>query len=149
VATIWLSNGLIFGLLIMQPKRRWLAYFLAGLTADTFADLIYGDPFRIAIGVSLANSVEVVTSSLLLTLWFPSPLDLSKRRSLVGFLLIAVLGATAIASVLGAWWTVLLVGGSPWWQMFRTWYLGDLLGMAVLAPMVIFRSCHCIGLHLQ
>src|SRR5882757_450190 len=23
VATIWLSNGLIFGLLITQPKRRW------------------------------------------------------------------------------------------------------------------------------
>ena len=137
VATIWLSNGLIFGLLITQPKRRWLAYFLAGLTADTLADLIYGDPFRLAIGVSLANSLEVVTSCLLLTLWFDSPLDLSKRRSLVGFLLISVLGATAITSALGAWWTVLMVGGSPWWQMFRTWYLGDMLGMAVLAPMVI------------
>jgi diguanylate cyclase (GGDEF)-like protein len=137
VATIWLSNGLIFGLLITQPKRRWLAYFLAGLAADTFADLIYGDPFRLALGVSLANSVEVVTSCLLLTLWFDSPLDLSKRRSLVGFLLISVLGATAMASALGAWWTVLLVGGSPWWQMFRTWYLGDMLGMALLAPMVI------------
>ncbi len=137
VATIWLSNGLIFGLLITQPKRLWLAYFLAGLTADTLADLLYGDPFRVAIGVSLANSVEVVTSCLLLTLWFHSPLDLSKRRSLVGFLLISVLGATAIASSLGAWWTVLLVGGAPWGQMFRTWYLGDLLGMAVLAPMVI------------
>lgn len=56
VATIWLSNGLIFGLLITQPKRLWLAYFLAGLTADTLADLLYGDPFRVAIGVSLANS---------------------------------------------------------------------------------------------
>jgi integral membrane sensor domain MASE1 len=33
VATIWLSNGLIFGLLITQPKRRWLAYFAAGLCA--------------------------------------------------------------------------------------------------------------------
>jgi diguanylate cyclase (GGDEF)-like protein len=137
VATIWLSNGLMLGLLITQPRRRWLAYFLAGLAADTLADLIYGDPFRTAIGVSLANSVEVVTSSLLLTLWFDSPLDLSKRRSLVGFLLVSVLGATAIASALGAWWTVLMVGGSPGWQMFRTWYLGDMLGMALLAPMVI------------
>jgi diguanylate cyclase (GGDEF)-like protein len=137
VATIWLSNGLIFGLLITQPKRRWLAYFLAGLTADTLADLIYGDPFRVAFGVSLANSVEVVTSSLLLTLWFGSPLDLSKRKSLVGFLLVSVIGAAAITSALGAWWTVVQVGGSSWWPMFRTWYLGDMLGMALLAPMVI------------
>jgi diguanylate cyclase (GGDEF)-like protein len=140
VATIWLSNGLIFGLLITQPKRLWLTYFLAGLTADTLADVLYGDPFRVAIGVSLANSVEVVTSCILLTLWFDSPLDLSRRRSLVGFLLISVLGATALASALGAWWTVLLVGGAPWWQMFRTWYLGDMLGMAVLAPMVIMMQ---------
>lgn len=137
VATIWLSNGLIFGLLITQPKRRWLAYFIAGLTADTVADMVYGDPFRLAFGVSLANSIEVVTSSLLLTLWFASPLDLSKRRSLVGFLLVSVLGATALTSALGAAWTLLLVPGPAWWQMFRTWYLGDMLGMAVLAPLVI------------
>jgi diguanylate cyclase (GGDEF)-like protein len=137
VATIWLSNGLLFGLLITQPKSRWLAYFLAGLCADTLADMLYGDPFRLAIGVSLANSIEVVTSCLLLTLWFAWPLDLSKRKSLVGFLLIAVVGATAPASALGAGWTLLLVPGTPLWQMFRTWYLGDMLGMAVLAPLII------------
>ncbi|HEX9197926.1 MAG TPA: diguanylate cyclase [Acidobacteriaceae bacterium] len=137
VATIWLSNGLVFGLLITQPKQRWLAYFIAGLTADTLADMLYGDPFRLAAGVSIANSVEVVASCVLLTLWFGSPLDLSKRRSLVGFLLISVLGATALTSALGASWTLLLVPGPPWWQMFRTWYLGDMLGMALLAPLII------------
>ena len=137
VATIWLSNGLLFGLLITQPRSRWLAYFLVGLSADTFADMIYGDPFRMAFGVSLANSVEVVSSSLLLTLWFGSPLDLSKRKTLIGFLVVSVVGATALTSALGAWWTLLLIPGPPWWQMFRTWYLGDMLGMAVLAPLVI------------
>jgi diguanylate cyclase (GGDEF)-like protein len=137
VATIWLSNGLIFGLLITQPRKHWLAYFCAGLAADTLADMLYGDPFRLAIGVSLANSVEVISSCLLLTLWFGSPLDLSKRKSLIGFLLVSVLGATAVTSALGAWWTLLLVSGPPWLQMFRTWYLGDMLGMAVLAPLVI------------
>src|SRR6202008_4051207 len=24
----------------------------------------------------------------------------------------------------------------PWWQLFRTWYLGDILGMAIIAPLV-------------
>ena len=137
VATIWLSNGLLFGLLITQPKERWLAYFMAGLTADTLADMLYGDPFRVAFGVSLANSVEVVTSALLLTLWFGFPLDLSKRKTLVGFLLISVVGATALTSALGAAWTLYLIPGPSWWQMFRIWYLGDLLGMAVIAPLVI------------
>jgi diguanylate cyclase (GGDEF)-like protein len=140
VATIWLSNGLIFGLLITQPKERWLAYFLAGLCADTLADMLYGDTFRLALGVSLANSIEVVTSSLLLSRWFNWPLDLSRRRSLVGFLLISVVCATALTSALGAWWTLIFVPGQPWWQMFRTWYLGDMLGMALLAPLVIMAQ---------
>ena len=137
VATIWLSNGLIFGLLITQPRRLWPAYFAAGLVADTLADLVYGDPFWLAIGVSLANSIEVVTSCLMLTLWFGSPLDLSRRRTLVGFLLVSVVGAAALTGALGAWWTMQLTPGLNWLQMFRTWYLGDMLGMAILAPLVI------------
>lgn len=140
IATIWFSNGLIFSLLITQPKQRWLSYFLAGLTADTTADMIYGDPFRLAFGVSVANSVEVVTSTLLLTRWFGYPLDLRQRRALIGFLLISVIGATALASSLGAFWTLQLLPGGSWWQMFRTWYLGDMLGMAVLAPLIIMAQ---------
>ena len=84
VATIWLSNGILFGLLITQPRQRWLGYFVVGLMADTLADVVYGDPFKVAIGVSLANSVEVITSSLVLTWWFGWPLNLSKRRPLIG-----------------------------------------------------------------
>jgi diguanylate cyclase (GGDEF)-like protein len=137
VATIWFSNGLIFALLITQPKERWLSYFVTGLTADTLADILYGDPFRLAFGVSLANSVEVVTSTLLLTWWFGYPFDLRQRRSLIGFLVTSVLGATALTSALGASWTLQIEPGPPFWQMFRTWYLGDMLGMAVLAPMII------------
>ena len=140
VATIWFSNGLIFSLLITQPKRRWLPYFLVGLSADTMADMIYGDPFQLAFGVSLANSVEVVVSALLLTRWVGYPLDLRRRRSLIGFLLISVLGATAVTSALGAFWTLQLEPGPPWWQMFRTWYLGDLLGMAIVAPLIIMMQ---------
>ena len=136
VATIWLSNGILFGLVITRPRRQWVGYFLAGLAADTMADVLYGDPFRVAIGVSLANSVEVVGSCLVLTLWFGAPLNLSKRRPLVGFLLVSVVGAAALTSALGASWTLLFYAGTPWWQMFRTWYLGDMLGMALLAPMV-------------
>ncbi len=137
IATIWLSNGMIFGLLITQPPQRWLPYFAAGLAADTLADVVYGDPFRVAIGVSLANSVEVVTSALVLTRLFGAPFDLSKRRPLVGFLLVSVVGAAAITSALGASWTLLFYEAGPWWKLFRTWWLGDLLGMAILAPLTV------------
>lgn len=136
VATIWLSNGILFGLLITQPPRRWLVYFFLGLCADTLADVLYGDPFVLAVGVSLANSVEVISSAVVLTLFFGAPLDLARRRPLIGFLLVSVVGATALSSVLGAAWTLLFVNAGPFPALWRTWYLGDMLGMAIFAPLL-------------
>ena len=136
VATIWFTNGLLFAIVIMRPRTTWPYYFIAGFLADTLADVLYGDPLKLAAGVSVANSIEVITSSLLLTRWYGHPFQLTRRRPLLGFLGIAVLGATALTSALGASWTLLFVQGGPWWMMFRTWYLGDILGMAIVAPLV-------------
>jgi diguanylate cyclase (GGDEF)-like protein len=136
VATIWLTNGMLFALIITKPRSIWVRYFLIGFLADTFADVIYGDPLRLSVGVAVANSVEVITSSLILTRIFGSPFNLSKRRPLLCFLGVAVVGATALASALGASWTLLFVNAGPWLTLFRTWYLGDILGMAIIAPLV-------------
>jgi diguanylate cyclase (GGDEF)-like protein len=136
VATIWFTNGLLFAVVVTRPRQVWIPYFIAGFLADTLADVIYGDPLKLAVGVSVANSIEVITSSVVLTKWFGSPFPLTKRRPLLGFLGVAVVGATAVTSALGASWTLLFVPAGPWWMLFRTWYLGDVLGMAIIAPLV-------------
>jgi diguanylate cyclase (GGDEF)-like protein len=136
VATIWFTNGMLFALVITKPRSIWIRYFLIGFLADTIADVIYGDPLHLSLGVAVANSAEVITSCLILTRIFGSPLNLSKRRPLLGFLGVAVIGCTVIASALGASWTLLFVNAGPWLTLFRTWYLGDVLGMAIMAPLV-------------
>ena len=136
VATIWFTNGMLFAVVATKPRRLWLYYFAVGLLADTLADVLYGDPLRLAIGVSVANSIEVILSTVILTQWFGSPFNLSKRKPLLGFLGVSVIFATAVASALGASWTMLFVDAGPWWTLFRTWYLGDVLGMAIMAPLV-------------
>ena len=135
VATIWFTNGMLFALVVLRPRSTWIPYFAIGLLADTLADVLYGDHLALAFGVSLANSVEVILSALLLTWIFGTPFNLSRRRPLVGFLLIAVIGATAVTSALGASWTLLFVKAGPWPTLFRTWYLGDILGMSIMAPL--------------
>jgi diguanylate cyclase (GGDEF)-like protein len=151
VATIWLTNGMLFAIVITRPRSIWVRYFVIGFLADTLADVIYGDPFRVAVGVSLANSVEVITSCLILTRWFGSPFNLSRRKPLIAFLCIAVLGATAITSALGASWTMYCFHTGSWLTLFRTWYLGDILGMAIIAPLVfiLLRPGFFVMLHRQ
>lgn len=136
IATIWFSNGILFAIVINKPQRVWARYFIISFIADTLADVLWGDRFPLAMGVALANSIEVISSTIILSRWFGNPFNLSRRRPLVGFLLVAVIGATAIASAMGASWTLLFVNAGPWWRLFRTWYLGDILGMAILAPLV-------------
>jgi len=104
--------------------------------ADTLADVLYGDRFALAFGVSLANSVEVILSAYVLTYIFGNPFNLSRRKPLVGFLVITVIGATAVTSAIGASWTLVFVNAGPWLTLFRTWYLGDILGMSIMAPLV-------------
>jgi diguanylate cyclase (GGDEF)-like protein len=136
VATIWFTNGMLFALVILRPRKLWLHYFVVGLLADTLADVLYGDHFALAFGVSLSNSIEVILSAYALTYWFGNPFNLSKRKPLLCFLGVAVIGATAITSALGASWTLLFVKAGPWLTLFRTWYLGDILGMSIMAPLV-------------
>ena len=135
VATIWFTNGLLFAIIIRKPQKLWLYYFAIGLLADILADVIYGDRLGIATGVSIANSVEVIAATLLLTHLFGSPFTLSRRKPLIGFLGIAVVGGPVVSSLLGT--AVLMFYGTPgpWWQVARTWYLGDFLGMAIIAPL--------------
>src|SRR3984957_21198727 len=66
VATIWLTNGMLFALVITRPRSWWIRYFIAGFLADTLADVLYGDPLRLSAGVAAANSVEVILSCVLL-----------------------------------------------------------------------------------
>ena len=136
VAAIWFTNGMLFAIVITRPRSSWVRYFLIGFLADTLADVLYGDPFALSIGVAVANSVEVITSALILTRIFGNPFNLSKRRPLLAFLGVAVIGATALTSALGASWTLLFVKAGPWPTLFRTWYLGDILGMSIMAPLV-------------
>jgi diguanylate cyclase (GGDEF)-like protein len=136
VATIWFTNGMLFALVILRPRNLWLRYFAIGLFADTLADVLYGDRLALAFGVSVANSVEVMLSAYLLTLWLGSPFNLSKRKPLLAFLGVSVIGATAVTSALAASWTLLFVKAGPWLTLFRTWYLGDILGMSIMAPLI-------------
>ena len=136
IATIWFSNGILFAIVINKPQRVWVRYFIISFLADTLADILWGDHFPLAMGVALANSIEVISSTIILSRWFGHPFNLSRRRPLLAFLGVAVIGATAVTSALGASWTRLFVQGGPWWQSFRTWYLGDILGMAIIAPLV-------------
>ena len=60
VATIWVANGLLVGLLLLLPRTRWLAWLSVGLLGQAAARILVGDAPLVVAGLSLANLVEIV-----------------------------------------------------------------------------------------
>ncbi len=134
VAVVWLSNGLLFGIVIRQPQRTWLLYAVLGCVADIAGCMGAGERALNAIIFSLGNSVEIFLAAWLLSLWFGFPLKLSRPKPLFSFLIVGVLLTPALASVPSCL-CLAIVYGYPWWTTFRTFFLGDALGMAIIAPL--------------
>jgi len=136
VASIWLANGLLAGLLLGWPARRWPAALLAGLAGNVTANALAGDPPALALGLALCNSLEVLLAAALLRRRCGLDFDLRQGRALLHFVWVAVLLAPAAGALLAA---LLLSAqaGLPLLQTLALWYPADVLGMAIVAPLVL------------
>ncbi len=134
VAVIWLSNGLLFGILVRERTATWPLYGLLGWAADTAGSVAVGEPVLMASISALGNSFEIFLAAFLLVRWFGSPLRLSRPKPLFAFFLLGVLFAPGLASIPSVAW-LHMHKGYPVWTTFRTLFLGDTLGMAIIAPL--------------
>jgi serine/threonine-protein kinase RsbW len=83
-----------------------------------------------------ANLAEPLVGALLLTSLVPR-VDLSRTRDLALFLAGAVLAAPAVGGMLGASTYVFVDGGSGWARFAAQWWVGDGLGVLVVAGAIL------------
>jgi PAS domain S-box-containing protein len=136
VATIWPCNGLVVSLLLLRPRRQWplvLALcFLANLLVNHFA----GDTVTTSIGLSLANTLEIVIAAFALRDLPTEMSELINTRSLLRLLAYAALIAPAVSGGLVSL-GLSLANDAPLGDTFRNWWTADALGMAVMIPLVL------------
>jgi diguanylate cyclase (GGDEF)-like protein/PAS domain S-box-containing protein len=137
VATIWLANGLLLGILLTTARsRQWAALLAAGFAGNVAANLVAGDGVEAAFGLSICNSLEVAISCLLLHLRRSSDKILFSRRALLDFTVTAVLLAPVASAMLAA----VVLSRHDWSAAIEVashWYAADALGMAIVAPLVM------------
>ena len=135
IATIWLSNGMVLALVLRRPRRVWPLVCALELSADILGSVLCGNGFGSSIVTGLCNSVEIFLAAALLVRFFGTPFPLSRPKPLLAFLAIAVVTVPLATSALATtwyWW----LDGSRFLTAYRTWYLGDALGIAMMAPFV-------------
>jgi integral membrane sensor domain MASE1 len=137
-ALVWAPTGIALAALLIRGYRLWPGIAIGAFVANVLA----GAPIPVAIGITLGNTLEALAAAYALQRipGFRCSLD----RLIDAFALIVVAGvlSTALSATIGV--ISLYLGGilppSGIGQTWRAWWLGDLIGDLLVAPLFLVWS---------
>lgn len=139
IAALWLPNALLVGVLVRVPLAAWPYYLLSGAIASVWANMGLGDSLPVSLGLLIANFVEIGLAAGLLRWRLGRRLEAERPDHAAMFVLFACVAAPAAAATFGAG-VVNLAFEAPYWAIWKVWFVGDVMGMVLLAPAVLFVS---------
>jgi integral membrane sensor domain MASE1/anti-sigma regulatory factor (Ser/Thr protein kinase) len=144
VTAIWPPAGIALAALVLWGRRLWpgvlLGAFLANVTTDA--------PVYTAAGIAVGNTLEAALGSYLLERAGFRP-TLNRLRDIFELVLLAGVVSTAVSATIGV--ASLAVGDSlphSVLSTWRTWWLGDMGGILIVAPAIFVLVTHWPYRHL-
>ncbi len=136
-SVFWPGAGLTLGVLLRRPRQTWPALLAGVFVAEVAVDLTIPVSLSVALIWAVANTAEPAVGAFLLTHRNPQA-GLTNVPSLIRFLALGVtlgpmVGATVGAT--GAWAT----GTDTFWPTWPRWWVGDAVGVLLIAPAIIVR----------
>lgn len=134
---MWPSAGLLFAALWLSPRRFWPVFLaLHALSEFSMAAMLH-EPFipRMAILFVVSNGIESIVGASVAR-WLISDMTKLRTTQAVQFILAAAAGALAGAIIGPAVNQATFGSAQPYLQQVQVWWLGDWLGVLVVAPVV-------------
>jgi len=122
--------------LIVLGRRAYPALVVGVVIGTVAANLITDRSLLTSILKGFCNAGGTVLAAWPLERWFGQPFRFCDLRHVAGFLAAASL-ATGISAIGGAATMTLLHTTAPYWDVWSVWFLSDLVGIVVVAPVVI------------
>src|SRR3546814_229423 len=140
-AGFWPPAGAALVAMLLVPVRRW-GWVVAGILVPTAVGLVLGFmPLRAGLIWGLGNSVEPAVSALILRHLSTRTRSLTSGRTLVEFLLVAVITGPMIGAAIGTVGSVLDYD-EHWLESWLEWVMGDGLGVLVVTPLLLKLPAH-------
>lgn len=132
---IWPPTGLALAALIIHGRRLWPGVTLGALILNLMVDTSWST----SIGIALGNTLEAVVGAFLLERATGFRPSLSRVRDVAAFLLIGAVGSTLVSAAVGVTALSLsgALGNSAVSLVFLIWWLGDVGGAVVFAPILL------------
>ena len=131
---VWPPSGIALAALLIMGSSVWPGISLGVLIGS----LITGAPFNVALGITIGNTLEALCGAYLLKLFFRFHNPMDRIQDVVGLAVCSVF-STSIGATIGTV-TLMITGNGDWqgfWGLWPTWWIGDLLGILVVAPVLL------------
>lgn len=136
LVTLWPPSGLMVGLLLISQRRSWPAIVAGGFLGSVASDLRENYSIALALFAAFSNLFEMVVAAVVVSRLAPPPISMNSVRSVAALMLGGAVVANAFTALVGMF--VLILGfNMPVVRAWFIWWVGDGLGMLVVAPVVI------------
>ena len=132
ISALWPTTAILFSVLVASPVRHWWAYTLAAYFSSVVTDIRAGFPAAAGLFI-LAGILEIVVAAVGVRRFADGVRAFTSLRSLVAYVLIAVVLAPSISAFVAAFAGL----GQGYWFYWRVWLLSEGLGFLVLAPAIL------------
>ena len=139
VAVFWPASGIAAGLLVAAGRRAGVAVVMGVVVGTVAANLMSDRHLVTSVLNGLSNAGEAVLVAWLLDRWFGRPFNFGDIRRVIGFFAAAAI-ATAVSAIGGALTMTTFHASAPFFDVWRTWFLSDAVGIVVVAPLLIALS---------
>jgi|GEM_PF-1592309 len=136
--TFWPGTGLILGFLLMLPNRQWAWVIAAVAIGEFLSNQIYDYPVVANIFWTASNCITPLLGATLIRRSGNTAGALAPQGNMLRFLAYAVVIAPVIGASLASFGSV-QVQGTPFWENWPMWFVGDALGVLVVAPLLLTR----------
>jgi signal transduction histidine kinase len=131
---VWPPTGIAIAALLLFGYNLWPGVSMGVLLGS----LLTGAPLNLALGMMLGNTLEALVIVYCLQRFADFRSDINRVQDVIRLLGISFLG-TMISATFGT--MTLMLTGLGGWEFFQiiwvTWWIGDLLGALVVAPVLL------------
>ncbi len=131
---VWPPTGIAIAVLLIAGRWMWPAILIGAFAVNVWT----GAPIAVASGIGIGNTLEAVIAVSILQRWPRFDSALADVHSVAGLVTVAIIATTTSATVGVA---SLFVGGviasAHSVETWRAWWVGDLLGALVIAPLLL------------
>jgi len=135
IAMLWLPNAVAAAWLLYSRTRATPLYIFGCLLANIAVNRLVGDNWNIALGLAIANSVEIVTLVLLVRKAKAAALDLAEVDTYAVLILASLVASFASAIVA----SVVLADSGAGFSLAdgQRWLVADALSLIIVLPVTL------------